>query len=324
MVNGRLVRGVLSVCVAVGGVAGCALRVPESTFDADGDWDWELDRSTLPDGTLRILHVGSVQMRERQVVRNGGPDRVEGPISVLLLEHPVQGLVMIDTGYGRRTAADTFDYPGRLPARLLGLHVTRPAADAIGDLGYTPDDVWHVVLTHGHMDHVGGVEDFPAAEIHADEDEWAACKHSHRLQGYIPAPYLHRDAIPVLWTDEAYGPFPRHADLFGDGSVVLLPAPGHTVGELMVLVNLAGGSVLYTGDAAWVNENWQDPAPKGWIARHVIESDWREGMDAMWRVKAWTERNPELIVIAGHEPLNVDLPEWPRALIGADATASPN
>jgi glyoxylase-like metal-dependent hydrolase (beta-lactamase superfamily II) len=302
---------------------GCALHLPKPPADAEGGWGWAVDRAELPDGTLRILHVGTVQMRERQVVARGSGEDLEGPISVLLLEHPVQGLVMIDTGYGRRSAADTTDYPGRLPAQLLGLEVGRPAVDALTDLGYAPEDVWHVVLTHGHMDHVAGVEDFPAAEIHADEDEWAACQHSHRTRGYIPSPYLDRAAAPVLWVDEAYGPFPRHADLFGDGSVVLLPAPGHTVGSLMVLVNLAGGSVLYTGDAAWVDQNWQDVTPKGWLARSVVERDWKLGMDALWRIREWTHRHPELQVIAGHEPRNVQLPQWPLALIGeGEATAA--
>lgn len=307
--------------------AGCALHVPDSPPDLDdasNPWEWEVDRGELPDGTVRVLTVGTVEMRDRQVVAGGTKEELQGPISVLLLEHPVQGLVLIDTGYGRRTLADENDYPGRLPSQLLGLEMGRPAADAIADLGYVPDDVWHVVLTHGHMDHVGGIEDFPGADIHADEQEWAACMHPHRTHGYIPDPYLGRDAIPVLWEDAPYGPFPRHADLFGDGSVVLLPTPGHTVGSMMVLVNLAGGSVLYTGDVAWVDRNWQEPVPKGWLARALIEDDWRAGMDALWRVRAWSERHPELIVIAGHEPANLRLPKWPGVLIGADAMAMPN
>ncbi|MEZ4237643.1 MAG: N-acyl homoserine lactonase family protein [Myxococcota bacterium] len=312
-------------CSAVLLLAACAPRVPEPPADLEErQWQWAVDRAELPDGTLRLLNVGHVEMRERQVVAGGSREELAGPISVLLLEHPVQGLVLIDTGYGRRSARDLSDYPGKLPTRVLGIEVDRPAADAIGDLGYTTQDVWHVVLTHGHMDHIGGLEDFPLAEVHADAAEWDACQHDRLTRGYQTGPYADREAIPVQWTDEPYGPFPRHADLFGDGSVVLLPAPGHTVGSLMVLVNLAGGSVLYTGDAAWVDENWQDPAPKGFLARHFAERSWREGMDAMWRVRAWATENPDLMVIAGHDPLNTRLPTWPRALIGADATAMPN
>ena len=314
-----------SLPVLLVAAVGCAPKVPEPPVDLDGDWQWDLDRAELPDGTLRLLHVASVDMRQRQVVAGGSDEMLDGPISVLLLEHPVQGLVLVDTGYGRRSAADLADYPGRMPTKVLGIEMDRPAADALDDLGYTPEDVWHVVLTHGHMDHVGGLEDFPEAEVHADATEWVACKHSRLTRGYrLPEPMVDRDAIPVLWEDEPYGPFAKHADLFGDGSVVLLPAPGHTVGSLMVLVNLAGGSVLYTGDAAWVGDNWRHPVPKGFLARTFVEQDWRAGMDAMWRVRAWAAQNPDLMVIAGHDPASTGLPTWPSALIGADALALPN
>ena len=218
-------------------------------------------------------------------MQGGDRDEVErGPISVLLFDHPVHGPVLIDTGYGRRTAVDRRDYPGGLESRILDIQMIRPAADALADLGYDPEDVRNIVLTHAHMDHVGGLEDFPDARVHMDGAEWKASRMWRPGRGYLPRPYRKREIETVQWTESPYGPFDRHLDFFGDGSLVLLPAPGHTAGSLMALVNLPEGSVLYTGDAAWVDENWERPVPKGWFARAILERDWRLGLDAQWRI----------------------------------------
>ena len=82
---------------------------------------------------------------------------------------------------------------------------------------------------------------------------------------------------------------------------------------MMVLFNLPTGSWLYMGDAAWVDLNWQTPTPKGMLARALVEHDWQQGRDVLWRVHAgatWEEA-PE--IIAGHEPTNLQrLPRWPE------------
>jgi glyoxylase-like metal-dependent hydrolase (beta-lactamase superfamily II) len=90
---------------------------------------------------------------------------------VLLVETD-NGLVLIDTGFGLRDCGD--------PARRLGpvRHLMRPslrheetAAAQIQELGFSRDDVRHIVITHFDCDHIGGVSDFPDAHIHVTAAE---------------------------------------------------------------------------------------------------------------------------------------------------------
>lgn len=278
------------------------------------DWSWDLDRSTLPHGELRIAHLATVTSTAFLSNDSRWEPRTL-PVSALVYLHPEHGPVLIDTGFGERTARDPRDYPGRFTSRMMGLQVQATLPELLPDLGYTATDVEHIVCTHLHYDHAGGVEDFPDATLWIGP-EWDFGSELRRTKGVDPRPYAdHADHREVTYDDGPYGPFDAHEDLFGDGSIVLLPTGGHTPGSTSVLVNLPGGSFLYTGDAAWVDRNWQEPVPKGKLARDLVETDWMQGMDALWRYKWWDARYPDQItIIAGHEPENVQrLKAWPDA-----------
>ena len=90
---------------------------------------------------------------------------------VLLVETD-NGLVLVDTGFGSHDCAD--------PAGRVGAmrHVLRPvfsreetAAHQIEQLGFRRDDVRHIVVTHFDLDHIGGLSDFPDAQVHVTAAE---------------------------------------------------------------------------------------------------------------------------------------------------------
>ena len=55
-------------------------------------------------------------------------------------------------------------------------------------LGYAPEEVKHIVLTHFHYDHVGGLPDFPQAKVHIYKDEYEAVTQPQDMYERLPLP----------------------------------------------------------------------------------------------------------------------------------------
>jgi glyoxylase-like metal-dependent hydrolase (beta-lactamase superfamily II) len=253
-------------------------------------------------------------MTPRQVMAGGGRGEAQrGATSVVLVRHPEHPPVLLDAGYGSSTV-EPASYPSKFVRRLLDVRLERTIADALPDVGLAPEEVAEVYVTHLHHDHIGGVEDLPHAVIRGDAREWVEAQSGGGLSGYQPEPYLGRAFAPLLFDDGPVGPIPRSGDLFGDGSVLALPAPGHTHGHVMYLVNQPEGSWLFTGDAAWVDGNWVDgPRPKGWASRTLTEVDWKQGVEALAAIRWFADRG--VVVVSGHEPANVErFDGWPAPL----------
>jgi glyoxylase-like metal-dependent hydrolase (beta-lactamase superfamily II) len=172
-----------------------------------------------------------------------------------LLVETNNGLVLIDTGFGTHDCG--------APARRIGAfrHVIRPhllhtetATAQIESLGFGPADVRHIVITHFDLDHIGGICDFPHAQIHLTAAE---------ARGAIHAPTL-RERLRYRNPQWAHGP---HLVEHGPGgeawrgfaaarpldeidpAIVLVPVPGHTRGHAAVAVDAGHRWVLHCGDA---------------------------------------------------------------------------
>lgn len=299
-------------------LGGCAHTPIPSPPDLSS-FTWAVQRDQLPPLSARVLVVAWTAGRERIVVEGGDSELVEMPVYAFVLEHPTEGLVLIDPGFGRRTATDPGDYPGKQASRLLRLRMEPGAAvaDRLAEIGHSPADVRHMVVTHLHSDHVGGVEDFPDAALWVHRDEWEAAGERSPLgtkpdlRPFENLPYI--KTFDFTGTDP-YGPFEGHIDLFGDRSVILLPTPGHTVGHISVLLNLGEQSLLIVGDAAWIDRHWKEGLPKGQLVRSLLEEDWKKNMGNLWRIRQWAEQHPDLLILAGHEASALEwLKPWPEA-----------
>lgn len=183
-----------------------------------------------------------------------GPAGTAMACHVLLLEVG-ERLVLVDAGFG---TADVRD-PRRLGpvGRALAptLHHEDTAIAQIRALGRDPAAVSDIVLTHGDLDHAGGISDFPAARIHLTADEHVAVRRRRGLREsvrYRPAHWAHRPQVigHRPGTGRWYG-FDRVVDLseLAPG-LLLVPLPGHTAGHAGVALRTDDGWLLHAGDAA--------------------------------------------------------------------------
>jgi glyoxylase-like metal-dependent hydrolase (beta-lactamase superfamily II) len=172
-----------------------------------------------------------------------------------LLVETSKGLVLVDTGFGTR------DYRNptlKIRFFLYFMGVPRreqeTALSQIEALGFQAGDVKEIIQTHLHIDHAGGLSDFPQANVHVYRDEYLAIQRPKGMMefAYIQAHWSHHphwvvhelsgekwfgfDSIKVLETPEA--------------DFHLLPLPGHTRGHCGVAIGKPGDWLLHCGDAA--------------------------------------------------------------------------
>lgn len=158
-------------------------------------------------------------------------------------------VVLFDTGYAPRPW-DT-GLTGSLYQRLLPPELP-PGQDVAEQVD--PASVTHVVLSHLHPDHVGGLHRFPGATLVLHREQLATVASPRLRDGLLRGllPPWFDDAVwdrAVVVDDLVPGPWGLAVhDLFGDGSYLLVDLPGHARGHLGALV---GGRALLAGDAAW-------------------------------------------------------------------------
>lgn len=215
---------------------------------------------------IHAISTGQVQVRQAQKAGKGhGLARVANmlidkdwtewlPIYVWVIE---QGdhVVLVDTGETARVHELGY-HPRWHPFYRRAARFKVAPEDELGpqlrNLGIKPADVRHVILTHLHTDHAGGLAHVVGSKawVHAGELKRAQGL-GGRLNGYLP----HR--WPKWWQpnalqfrDRAVGPFAQSAAFSSNEEILVIPTPGHTPAHLSVLVQ-GSPSFLLAGDTSY-------------------------------------------------------------------------
>lgn len=175
--------------------------------------------------------------------------KVEIPYFFYVIAHP-DGNVLFDTGGHPALIHNPRE---RLGEAADAFEVTMKEGDdvvsQIKGAGFEPSQVGHVVLSHLHYDHAGGIEFFPDALFYSQrrELEFAHWPPIYQREIYLPADFDH----PVEWVE-----LEGEHDIFEDGRVLIFPTPGHTAGHQSLLVHLdKDRTVILVADASYLRRN---------------------------------------------------------------------
>jgi glyoxylase-like metal-dependent hydrolase (beta-lactamase superfamily II) len=113
---------------------------------------------------------------------------------------------------------------------------------------------------------------------------------------------LDRAMREIAWQDLPFGSFEQSHDLFGDGSVVLVPMPGHTPGSLGTWVRLSEQEqVLHVGDIISLAESIHRRVPKSALVSALTDQDAPATREVLARIIEWRQRAPALTVLPAHD-----------------------
>jgi len=275
-------------------------------------------RGDDPIRKISVISTGTVQIRPEHVgptrqntylwllltAREWTPPR---PINAYVIEHR-EGLVLFDTGQDLASVTDPNYFPGGVTGYLydrLATFAIEPAQTltaGLGRLGYQPADVHSAVLSHLHQDHIGGLPELQGAEIVIAEQEWRGMLKPFSaprgfLRSHIELPGLRwRRINPEPINNEGLTPFRSGHDLFGDGTLIVLPTPGHTAGSQSLLVRRSGRPpMVMVGDLTYDDGLLREGKLPGVGSKGAMRSS-----AAM--INALRARYSDLVVLPAHDP----------------------
>jgi len=155
-----------------------------------------------------------------------------------LVAHP-KGTLMWDTG----PVPDANFKPGGGPGTMRYATSTRPLTARLAEVGYAPSDIQYLALSHFHWDHVGNANLFAGAT-------WLVPKAERDIMfADPPSPRTEPQNFSALRNSKTVYITTDEYDVFGDKTVIIKAAPGHSPGHQVLFLKLAKtGPVVLSGD----------------------------------------------------------------------------
>ncbi len=164
------------------------------------------------------------------------------PVPCFLIVHP-RGTLMWDVGVIPDSVVEAQGNNAKANVNpTVAAVVTRTLKSQLAEVGYKPEDITYVAISHAHIDHTANLNAFARSTwlTRGAERDFMWTENNPRVN---PSFYsaLKGGKVVVVEKDEH--------DVFGDGTVIMKAAPGHTPAHQVLVLKLAKtGSIMLSGD----------------------------------------------------------------------------
>ena len=268
-----------------------------------------------PIASIQVLQLGRAEQHKEHRFGSSRPrlwwvffgrSWVSLPLQAFLIRHR-DGPVLFDTGIDPAVQFDK-NYIKQAIGRFLLPRIFRfhlSEADRIDHVLSKTDvaasDIRTAVISHLHFDHVGGIAQIPQADLLVSAREWAILSEPHPERDWILREHIE---IPkAKWQQITFEPsddplfegFDGIHDVAGDGSMILLPTPGHTPGSISMLVRREGWDpILLVGDLTYETALLEQDVVPGTGDKETLLASFE-------KVRRLKRRLPGLAIVASHD-----------------------
>lgn len=216
-----------------------------------------------------------------------------------LIKH-AKGWMLWDSGNPDRYAAMPNGFRAG-PNAPVTAFMKKPLAESLRELGLLPGNVEHFAMSHSHGDHSGNANLFAGATLYMQGAEYdAVFGPEPQKYNFIAANFdkLRYSKVVKLSGDH---------DVFGDGTVMIKAAPGHTIGHQVLVVKLKNtGPVMLSGDMVHLVYSWENRVVPSF--NFNIEQSGRT-IDAM---KAYAKQIGAQVWVTHDKEQHTGIPKSPR------------
>lgn len=227
-----------------------------------------------------------------------------------LIEHPKLGPILFDTGYSSHLIQLCRRFPYFLYSLITPIQFkdNLSAAQQIQKFGYKPEEIKHIVLSHFHPDHIGGLKDFKNAQFYCSKNAYFQLKELsffRSLREVFFANLLPHNFEGRLYEIKnkplhlPFEPFTEGFDLFGDQSIVIVNLPGHARGQIGIFLKTASQIVLLAADACWQTDNYMNLEYPHPLAKSAI-NDYTVFCSTLHKLRELKANHPEIEIIPSH------------------------